>query len=141
MYELQYPATIVRDEAGYYLVTFPDLPEAATDAESEEDALAEAVDALDEAISGRMNRGDDIPHPSIREGASPLIPVPLPTALKAAIYNGFKESGMDEKEFARRLGAKPQEVRRLLDPHGELALPWIDKAMSVLGHRLVVGVV
>mgnify|MGYP001824838417 FL=1 len=26
-----YPASVVRDEAGFYLVTFPDFPEAATD--------------------------------------------------------------------------------------------------------------
>jgi len=59
-----YPITIECDEAGFYLVTFPDFPEAATDGISKEEALHEAADALEEAIAGRINRGDDIPHPS-----------------------------------------------------------------------------
>ena len=61
-----YPASVVRDEAGFYLVTFPDFPEAATDANSREQALDEAADALEEAVAGRINRGDPIPHPSTR---------------------------------------------------------------------------
>ena len=38
-----YPASVVRDDAGFYLVTFPDLPEAATDGSSRDDALHEAA--------------------------------------------------------------------------------------------------
>ena len=34
-----YPASVVRDDAGSYLVTFPDFPEAATDGGSREEAL------------------------------------------------------------------------------------------------------
>ncbi|HXO89917.1 MAG TPA: type II toxin-antitoxin system HicB family antitoxin, partial [Stellaceae bacterium] len=60
----EYPADIERDSAGFYLVTFPDFPEAATDARSREDAVSEAIDCLEEAVAGRMKRGDDIPTPS-----------------------------------------------------------------------------
>lgn len=35
-----YPATVEPDEAGFYLVTFSDFPEAATDGQSREEALA-----------------------------------------------------------------------------------------------------
>jgi predicted RNase H-like HicB family nuclease len=60
----EYPAKIKQDSAGFYLVTFPDFPEAATDARSLKAAIADAVDCLEEAVAGRMKRGEDIPLPS-----------------------------------------------------------------------------
>ena len=57
----EYPARIEEDEAGFQLVTFPDFPEAATDGRSVSEALAEAVDCLEEAVAGRIKRGEDIP--------------------------------------------------------------------------------
>ena len=45
----EYPANIKQDSAGFYLVTFPDFPEAATDARSRDVALSEAIDCLEEA--------------------------------------------------------------------------------------------
>jgi len=48
-----YPAEVEQDSAGFYLVTFPDFPEAATDARSPEAALSEATDCLEEAVAGR----------------------------------------------------------------------------------------
>jgi len=57
----EYPANIEQDSAGFYLITFPDFPEAATDARSRETALSEAIDCLEEAVAGRMKRGGDIP--------------------------------------------------------------------------------
>ena len=49
-----YPATIDVDTAGFYLVTFPDVPEAGTDAENREEAIAEAPDSLIAALGGYM---------------------------------------------------------------------------------------
>ena len=45
----EYPAKIEQVSAGFCLVTFPDFPEAATDARSREAAAVEAVDCLEEA--------------------------------------------------------------------------------------------
>ena len=70
----EYPANIQQDSAGFYLVTFPDFPEAATDARSVDAAIAEGVDCLEEAVAGRMKRGENIPALSARRGngADPL---------------------------------------------------------------------
>jgi predicted RNase H-like HicB family nuclease len=46
-----YPASVVPDEAGFYLVTFPDFPKAATVGESREEVIEEASGALAEAIA------------------------------------------------------------------------------------------
>jgi antitoxin HicB len=135
-----YPAAVSRDEAGFYLVTFPDFPEAATDAESRADALDEAADALEEAIAGRINRGEPLPHPGIRRARQILIPVPAQMALKAALYLAVREAGIRNTELAKRLGADEKEIRRLLDPHHRSKLPRLEAALEALGKRLVIGI-
>lgn len=61
-----YPVTLTPDEIhGGFVVTFPDLPEAITQGDTIAEALVEAADALDEAIAGRIRRGDTIPPPSL----------------------------------------------------------------------------
>ena len=135
-----YPASVVRDEAGFYLVTFPDFPEAATDGESREVALVEAADALEETIAGRINRGDPIPHPSTRRARQVRVPVPAQMAVKAALYMAVKEAGIRNKELAKRLGADEKEIRRLLDPHHRSKLPRLEAALEALGKKLVIGI-
>jgi antitoxin HicB len=135
-----YPASVVRDEAGFYLVTFPDFPEAATDGESREAALEEASDALEEAIAGRMNRGDAIPHPGKRKARQALVPVPAQMAVKAALYMAVKESGIRNTELAKRLDADEKEIRRLLDPHHRSKLPRLEAALEAVGKKLVIGI-
>ncbi len=135
-----YPASVVRDEAGFYLVTFPDFPEAATDASSREQALHEAADALAEAIAGRINRGDPIPHPSARRSRQALVTVPAQMAVKAALYMAVKEAGIRNTELAKRLGADEKEIRRLLDPHHRSKLPRLEAALGAVGKKLVIGI-
>jgi antitoxin HicB len=135
-----YPATIMQDKAGFFLVTFPDFPEAATDGETLETALQEAADALEEAIAGRINRAQAIPRPARRKAKQTLVSVPAQVAVKAALYTAVRESGIKNAELARRLGADEKEVRRLLDPHHRSKLPRLEAALEVLGKKLVIGV-
>ena len=138
--QFTYPATITQDKAGYFLVTFPDFPETATDGETLETALYEAADALEEAIAGRINRAEVIPRPARRKAKQALVPVPAQVAVKAALYMAVRESGIRNSELARRLGADEKEVRRLLDPHHRSKLPRLEAALEVLGRKLVIGV-
>jgi antitoxin HicB len=135
-----YPAFVTRDKAGFYLVTVPDFPEAATDSESREEALDEAADALEEAIAGRMNRSEPIPYPSSRKARQVLVPVPAQMVVKAALYLALREAGICNTELAKRLGADEKEIRRLLDPHHRSKLPRLEAALDALGKRLVIGI-
>lgn len=135
-----YPASVKRDEEGFYLVTFTDFPECSTDGETREEALHEAADALDEAIAGRINRGDLIPRPSRPKSRQTVIPVPAQMAAKAALYMAVKEAGIRNTELAKRLGADEKEIRRLLDPHHRSKLPRLEAALEALGKKLVIGV-
>jgi len=138
--QFAYPAAVERDEAGFYLVIFPDFPEAATDGLSEDEALAEAEDALEEAIAGRINRREPIPHPSPAGVGQIIVPIPAQMAIKAALYTAVKEKRIRNSELARRLGADEKEIRRLLDPHHRSKLPRLEAALAVLGKKLVIGI-
>lgn len=111
-----YPADVERDEAGYFLVTFPDFPEAGTDSESLEEALAEAADCLAETVAGRIARAENIPQASRKQKGQYAIAIPARIAAKAALYLAMKENGINKSDLARRLGRDVKEVRRLLDP-------------------------
>lgn len=135
--EFVYPVVLTPDEeAGGFVVSFPDLPEAITQGEDEQDALEQAADALDEALAGRIRRGDDVPRPSRRRrGQRSVIPTPL-MASKAALYLCLRESGLSRSDLARMLTCDGREVRRLLDPRHPSKLPRLARALAVLGGRL-----
>ncbi len=135
-----YPADVERDEAGYFLVTFPDFPEAGTDGETLEEALAEAADCLAEAVAGRIARTENIPKASRKQKGQYVIAIPAQMAAKAALYLAMKEAGIDKSDLARRLGCDVKEVRRLLDPKQPSKIQRIGEALAAIGQELVVGV-
>ena len=115
-----YPVILTEDpDNGGYVVTCRDLPEAITQGNAVAEALAEAADALDEALCGRINHGRDIPDPSAELAGERLVSIPVTTTLKAAAYTKFRESGQTEVSIAEALDIKESEARRILDPrHG-----------------------
>jgi antitoxin HicB len=142
VHDFAYRVILTPDEIdGGFVVTFPDLPEAITQGEDAAGALDEAADALEEAIAGRIRRGDPIPRPSAAAGSTLEVPVPALTAAKAALYLALRETGISKSELAVRLGCDEKEVRRLLDPRHPSKLPRIEKALSALGKSLTVRLV
>ena len=138
-HEFAYPVTLTPDETdGGFVVTFPDVPEAITQGNDVTDALVQAADALEEAIAGRIRRGDSIPEPSKAGLDQPVVLVPALTAAKAALYLALSEAGISKSELAERLGCDEKEVRRLLDPKHLSKLPGIQKALAALGKRIAV---
>lgn len=140
--ELAYPATLTPDESdGGFVVTFQDLPEAITQGDDLADALAQASDALEEAIAGRIRRGDTIPVPSETRTDRFVIPVPALTAAKTALYLALGEARITKSELAARLHCDEKEVRRLLDPTHFSKLPRIQSALAALGKSIAVRLV
>ncbi len=139
MRSFQYPATLRPEKEGGFLVRFPDLPEAITSGTDRHDALLQAADCLEEAIAGRITDGLEIPAPSSLRRSQVLVPVPAPTAAKAALYLAMREAKVKNTELARRLGCDEKEVRRMLDPRHPTKLPRIRQALEALGKRLVVA--
>ena len=133
-----YPARLRRTGADEIVVSFRDLPECLTSGADEAEALAEAADALEEAIAGRMNRTDIIPAPSPRRAGEQLVSVPADTAAKAALWVALKESGTTRVALAARLGIDERAVRRMLDPRHRSSANRIHAALRALGRDLVV---
>lgn len=65
MHRFNYPARFKPDKKeGGFIITFRDIPEAITQADSINDCFIEAADCLEEAIAGRIADVLDIPKPS-----------------------------------------------------------------------------
>lgn len=128
-----YPAEIERDEDGRYVVTFLDFGWGATDGATRDEALAEARDLLRELIAATMREGRDLPERSRATTGRFVVVPPVPIALKAALYEAFRETGLSQRRFARNLGVAQSEVRRLLNPDHATRTGTIDRALRQLG--------
>lgn len=135
-----YPARFEQDEDGRILVTFPDLPEALTDGADFIEASKEAVDCLEEAIAGRINRGEAIPVPGALKGSVWPVSLSPDFTLKVLLHSAWKEQGISKTEFAQVLGVDEKEARRLLDPHYGSKLPKMSEALGALGKRIVIDI-
>ncbi len=83
MHRFNYPARFKPDKKeGGFIITFRDIPETITQADSLDDCFLEAADCLEEAIAGRIDDGLDIPKPSKPRCTEHLISVPSQTAIK-----------------------------------------------------------
>ncbi len=126
------------EDAGFSAV-FPDLPEAITWGADRDAALVSAVDCLEEALAARIKARDPLPPPGPARGRPTVAPGSLIGA-KAAFYLALKQSGVKPAELARRMGAQPSLVTRLLDPAHATKPDLFDAAFAALGKRLVVSV-
>ncbi len=81
---LEFPVVLEEDDSSV-LVTSPDFPELTTFGMDREEAIARAVDALEEAIAARVHDGLDIPLPSRGRDA---VVLPTPTAVRVMLYRG-----------------------------------------------------
>lgn len=133
-----YPARLQPDSTGELIVSFRDLPECLTSGADEAEALAEAADALEEAIAGRIDDAERIPIPSARRSGEHHVAVPAATAAKAALALALADSGLSRVALAQRLGVDEKVVRRMLDPRHRTAVARIEAALRMLGQTLVI---
>ena len=135
-----YPAEIERDEDGRYVVSFPDFGWGATDGATRDEALVEAKDLLLELIATTMREGEDLPEPSRAGRRRPLVIPPVQIALKAALYEAWRQAGISQRRLARDLGVAESEVRRMLNPKHSTKAATIDHVLRRLGKRVTVTV-
>ena len=130
-----YPYDLLRQPEGGFTVTFPDVPEAITQGDTEEDAAAMAEDALVTALSFYTDNAERLPHPSPAHGR-PLAFVPPLVAAKLALHDAMLAAGVSNVALARRLGTDEKTVRRLRDPLHQSRINQVDAALRMLGKRL-----
>jgi antitoxin HicB len=136
-----FPVTLTTDEVdGGFTVTFRDLPEAITQGENIEDALNEAADCLEEAISHRVIRRLPIPSPSEPAKNEYMVTTPLQTSFKASIWLAMQEKNLNQTQLAKTLNVDEKEVRRILDPSHSTKLETLERSLVALGKRPVLYV-
>ncbi|MCX7162901.1 MAG: type II toxin-antitoxin system HicB family antitoxin [Betaproteobacteria bacterium] len=137
---LDYPVILEAQPEGGYVVTFPDVPEAITQGEDEDEALLYAIDALETALSFYVDDRRLLPVPSkAKRGQRTVRPSALECA-KLGVYRAMTEQGIKKAELARRLGWHMPQVDRLFDLKHASKLDQIEAAARALGRHIEVSV-
>ncbi len=129
-----YPVILTPDDHTL-LVTFPDIPEALTFGINEEDAMLNAIDALETALSFYVDARKQLPEPSI----IPDLPTVRPSVLegvKLAVYREMMLQGIRKADLARRLGWKAPQVDRLFDLGHASRIDQLEAAAKALGRHI-----
>ncbi|MCC6983523.1 MAG: type II toxin-antitoxin system HicB family antitoxin [Bauldia sp.] len=133
-----YPAVFEKgDGPDVVVVSFPDVPEAIAEGADMAEGRRMAADALGLVLLHYLRLGRALPRARAR--AKDQIAVEPEVAAKLAVLMAFKQSGLTQRELAKRLGKDEKEVRRILDPMHPTKIGALSDALAVLGHRLVIG--
>lgn len=130
-----YPYELLPQPEGGFTVTFPDVPEAITQGDTEIEAVRMAEDALVTSLSFYTDRAEPLPLPSPAE-SRPLAYVPPLVAAKLALHDSMLAAGITNVALARQLGTDEKTVRRLRDPLHQSRINQVDAALRVLGKRM-----
>ena len=135
----KYPVTLTNDGANL-LVTFKDIPEAITFGKNEEEALENAIDALETGLSFYVDARKPLPRPSkAKRGQKIIAPSALESA-KLGVYQAMMDQGIKKAELARRLGWHMPQIDRLFDLKHSSKFDQIEAAATVLGCHIEITV-
>ncbi|WP_158903997.1 type II toxin-antitoxin system HicB family antitoxin [Burkholderia sp. L27(2015)] len=137
---LTYPVKLEPDTNNSLLVTFPDIPEAITAGDNEQDALAMGLDALITALEFYFDAKCAIPLPSKVRKGQPSVTLPALVTAKVLLANEMIAQGVRKSELARRLDVHMPQVDRLLDLKHSSKLDAIESAFKQLGKTLEVSI-
>ena len=135
---LRWPVELERQDDGSVLVSFPDIPEALTEGETEAEARALARDCLIAALGGYIGDRRAIPWPSPARGRV-TVALPALAAAKIALYGAMRAQGVGNTALAGRLGLSEGAVRRLIDLDHRSHIGQIETALHALGRQLTVA--
>lgn len=137
---LSYPAQFTPEGRGF-VVTFPDIPEAITDGDSETEAMEYAVDAIITMFTEYIKRRRPIPRASKPRGKGMrTVVLPALEEAKIRLYEAMRQAGVRKADLARRMGLQKSQIDRLLDLRHRSRLDQIEAALAKLHKRLVVHV-
>ena len=130
-----YPAKL-KAEGRDYVVTFRDIPEAITQGNTREEAIAMAADALATAIAFYFEDHRPVPMPSKTQGSEVDIRLPASLSAKVLLLNEMLARNVTPSELARRMGTSPQVVNRIMDISHTTKIDTIADAFQAIGARL-----
>lgn len=137
---LKYPIDLQLDTNGQYLVTFPDIPEAATAADTKEEALVVAVDALESALDFYFDERQLVPPPSRVKRDQAFVDLPATVAAKAMLHNEMLATGIKKAELARRMKMAASNVERIFHAKHGTKFETLEAAFAALGKRIEISI-
>lgn len=136
---LIYPVTLTPDTNGSFLVGFPDLPEANSVGDDEDEALLNAVAALETAIEFYFDERQPVPLPSRAKRGQHLVELPALESSKVLLWNEMLGQNLRKAELARRLNVHMPQIDRLFDIRHSSKLEFVEQAAHALGKKLSVS--
>ena len=137
---MKYPVKLARDTNDTILVTFPDVPEAITFGDDEQEALLRASDALEAALAMYVDDRRDIPEPSAVKRGMRAVSLPALSEAKIKLYRAMRQAGVTKAELARRLNCHMPQVDRLLDLDHASRLDQLESAFLAIVKKLTIAV-
>jgi len=138
---MEYPAKFAPGtDAGGFVVTFPDVPEAITQGDTREEAMAMASEALELALTFYTEKWLDLPKPGKLKRGMRMVRVPALSEAKFRLYSALRAAGIRKVDLARRLNCSPSQVDRLLDITHHSKLDQIEAAFQSIGKRLAIQI-
>lgn len=134
-----YPIDFTLDDNDTVMVSFPDVPGALSFGDDEDEAAANAQDALETIFSALIGDRKDIPKASPARGRRVVTPTLL-GSLKLTVYSAMRTRGWRKADLARAMGLNPRQIDRLLDLRHASTVAQLDQALAVCGKRAEVGV-
>jgi antitoxin HicB len=133
---LRYPMHLEAAKEGGYIISFPDIPEAHSQAEDEVEAVRRGTDALETALEIYFEDRRPIPAPSKPRRGQTMIELPASVSAKVLLLNEMAAQKIRPAGLARRMKITPQEVTRLIDVHHATKIDGIAVALKALGKTL-----
>lgn len=138
---LTYPVTLIKDTNGTFLVEVPDLPEANSVGDDEDEALLNAIDAIETALEIYLDERRPVPLPSkVRKGQQ-AVTLPALESAKVLLWNEMMAQNIKKAELARRLNVHMPQVDRLFNLKHSSKFEFVEQAARVLGKNLEISLV
>ncbi len=131
----QYPLELHPEPTGVWL-SCPDIPEMNASGDNLPEAMAEALNGLESALSLYVEQRRKIPAPSPATDPALVLRIPALTVAKIMLWNSMLDEGVSRAELARRLGCTRQVVDRLVDFLHSSKIEQVERALGLLGRRL-----
>jgi antitoxin HicB len=138
---LVYPVTLNKDTNGSVLVAVPDLPEANSVGDDEDEALLNAVDAIETALEIYFDERRPVPMPSKAKKGQPTVALPAIEEAKVLLWNEMQAQNIRKAELARRLNVHMPQVDRLFNLKHSSKFEFVELAAKALGKTFQISLV
>lgn len=132
---MRYPVNIEPTDAGFF-ISFPDIPEALTQADTHEEALEIGKDALETALEFYFEDERTVPLPSKPEPGQAVIELSPSLWAKVLLLNEMVLQHVRPADLARRLSMRPQDIARLVQLKHPTKIDTISSAFRAMGKKL-----